>query len=97
VDAIVATFPTRYILDPAVAAEMARVLKPGGPLVVVLGGSLAPHGLRRRVRRSALWCFYGRAEGRGERALELAGFSGRHVEIATAHGAAEVVVFVAAA
>jgi ubiquinone/menaquinone biosynthesis C-methylase UbiE len=97
VDAIVSTFPARYILDPAVAAEMARVLEPDGPVVVVLSGTMAPHGLRRRLRRCALRCFYGRGEDRRHGGLELAGFAGRCIEVTSAHGTAELYVFVATA
>lgn len=34
-DAVVATFPTLYIIDPATLAEVMRVLRPGGRLVVL--------------------------------------------------------------
>lgn len=37
---VVATFPTPYILDPAVHREIGRVLAPDGRLVVVNGGRL---------------------------------------------------------
>jgi ubiquinone/menaquinone biosynthesis C-methylase UbiE len=40
-DSIVATFPTAYILDPMTLDEIARVLRPDGRLVVVLGARLA--------------------------------------------------------
>lgn len=44
-DGILATFPTRYIIDPRTLAEVHRALRPGGALVVVpearLGGQRA--------------------------------------------------------
>jgi ubiquinone/menaquinone biosynthesis C-methylase UbiE len=45
-DSLVATFPDYFILDPAAQEEMARVLVPGGRLVVVEGGY---------IRRDDLW------------------------------------------
>ncbi|HLZ24691.1 MAG TPA: class I SAM-dependent methyltransferase [Ktedonobacterales bacterium] len=41
-DTVVSTFPTEYIYDRATLAEIARVLRPGGRLVVVLGAALLP-------------------------------------------------------
>lgn len=40
-DSVVATFPTLYIVDPATLAEVARVLRPGGRLVIVAGAQLS--------------------------------------------------------
>lgn len=41
-DTVVSTFPTEYIADPRAVAEIARVLRPGGRLIVVEGASLLP-------------------------------------------------------
>jgi ubiquinone/menaquinone biosynthesis C-methylase UbiE len=39
-DSLVATFPDYFILDPAAQEEMARVLVPGGRLIIVDGGHI---------------------------------------------------------
>jgi SAM-dependent methyltransferase len=44
-DSVVSTFPTDYIADPRALEEIARVLRPGGRFVVVLGASLLPTSL----------------------------------------------------
>lgn len=41
-DSVVSTFPTEYIADPAAWREFARVLRPGGRVIVVLGAALLP-------------------------------------------------------
>lgn len=41
-DTVVSTFPTEYIFDPQTAHEIARVLRPSGRLVVVVGAGLEP-------------------------------------------------------
>jgi SAM-dependent methyltransferase len=41
-DTVVSTFPTEYIYESAALHEIARVLRPGGRLIVVLGAGLLP-------------------------------------------------------
>jgi SAM-dependent methyltransferase len=43
-DTVVSTFPSEYIYDPATIAEVARVLRPGGRLIVIEGANLLPVG-----------------------------------------------------
>ncbi|HEY1348400.1 MAG TPA: class I SAM-dependent methyltransferase [Ktedonobacteraceae bacterium] len=43
-DCVVSTFPTEYIYDPATIAEVERVLRPGGRLIVVESAHLLPVG-----------------------------------------------------
>lgn len=43
-DTVVSTFPSDYIYDADVIAEVERVLRPGGRLIVVEGASLLPVG-----------------------------------------------------
>ena len=64
-DDVVSTFPTDYIADPRALAEISRVLRPGGRLIVVLGAALLP-------ANAVLWPFvvvqrlvYGRQPRRG--------------------------------
>ena len=91
-DAVVATFPTRYILDRQTAAEVRRVLKPDGRVVVVLSGSLTPHGMARRIRRQALSLFYGRREPNHREPFGLQGFVGTIRQVVTIHGEADIYV-----
>jgi SAM-dependent methyltransferase len=43
-DTVVSTFPSEYIYDPDTIAEVERVLRPGGRLIVVEGANLLPIG-----------------------------------------------------
>ncbi len=44
-DTVVSTFPSEYIYDPDTIAEVERVLRPGGRLIVIEGANLLPVGL----------------------------------------------------
>ena len=48
-DTVVSTFPSEYIYDPDTIAEVARVLRPGGRLIVVEGANLLPIGFLQPI------------------------------------------------
>jgi ubiquinone/menaquinone biosynthesis C-methylase UbiE len=48
-DSVLVTFPAEYILDAATAAEVRRVLAPGGQLVVVDGAQFTRNGAYERL------------------------------------------------
>jgi ubiquinone/menaquinone biosynthesis C-methylase UbiE len=43
-DTVISTFPSEYIYDPDTIAEVERVLRPGGRLIVIEGANLLPVG-----------------------------------------------------
>ncbi len=43
-DTVVSTFPTEYIYDPDTLAEVERVLRPGGRIIIIEGANLLPVG-----------------------------------------------------
>ncbi len=43
-DTVVGTFPSEYIYDPDTIAEVDRVLRPGGRIIVIEGANLLPVG-----------------------------------------------------
>jgi ubiquinone/menaquinone biosynthesis C-methylase UbiE len=50
-DSVVATFPTLYITDPRTLAEIRRVLRPGGRLVVLMAAWITGNSPRERFIR----------------------------------------------
>ncbi len=44
-DTVVSTFPSEYIYDPDTLAEIERVLRPGGRVLVIEGANLLPVGV----------------------------------------------------
>jgi ubiquinone/menaquinone biosynthesis C-methylase UbiE len=47
-DSVISTFPAEFIIERATAAEVTRVLRPGGRFIVVVGASLTGRDLPSR-------------------------------------------------
>ncbi|MDJ0752483.1 MAG: class I SAM-dependent methyltransferase [Ardenticatenaceae bacterium] len=54
-DCVLSQFPTPYILEPATAAAIFRVLKPGGRLIVLPEGHLTGRSI---LHRAIAWLFW---------------------------------------
>jgi len=84
-DAVVATFPSPYILMPETAREIRRVLRPGGRVVVVLTAHVAPIDLRRRLLAWIARLLLGRSHTE-EFVLTIPELSGQMHRLATPGG-----------
>ncbi len=83
-DSIVSTFPTAYIFDPETLVEVARVVRPGGRLVSVMGARLTG---RDPFSRFIEWLYSVTGQRRtlstesGETLFAAAGLAMRHVQV----------------
>ncbi len=66
-DNVVSTFPSEYIYDPATIAEIERVLRPGGRLIVIEGANLLPVGFFQPILLLLQALVYGPATLFGQR------------------------------
>ncbi len=58
-DTVVSTFPSEYIYDPDTLAEVERVLRPGGRVLVIEGANLLPVGVIQPFLVLLQTLFYG--------------------------------------
>jgi SAM-dependent methyltransferase len=68
-DSVVSTFPSEYIYDIDTISEIARVLRPGGRLIVIEGASLLPVGFVQPILVFLQSLVYGPAALSGLRGL----------------------------
>lgn len=66
-DTVVSTFPSEYIYDPDTIAEIERVLRPGGRLIVIEGANLLPVGFLQPFLMLVQMLVYGPAAVFGPR------------------------------
>lgn len=66
-DTVISTFPSEYIYDPDTISEVARVLRPGGRLLVIEGANLLPVGLLQSLLVILQMFVYGPAAVYGPR------------------------------
>lgn len=91
-DAVVCTFPTRFIFEPTTLAECGRVLIPTGAFVVVLNGVLTHKGAVERLIDRA-YAVTGQHTSSYEHVLSRLshhGFSAELVQVPSPRGYAEV-------
>lgn len=69
-DSVVSTFPSEYIYDPATIAEIERILRPGGRLIVIEGANLLPVGFFQPILLLLQTLVYGPATLFGPRAKQ---------------------------
>jgi ubiquinone/menaquinone biosynthesis C-methylase UbiE len=60
-DTVVSTFPSEYIYDPDTIAEVARVLRPSGRVLIIEGSNLLPVGFVQSLLVLLQTFVYGRA------------------------------------
>lgn len=70
--AVISTFPSDYIFDPATLDEVARALAPGGRLIVVPVGALLPTDTPTRLLDSVARLAYGQPRPPGDPAARRA-------------------------
>lgn len=75
-DTVVSTFPAEYIYDPDTIAEVERVLRPAGRLIVVEGANLLPVGLLQPLLLVIQLLVYGPAAVYGPRKRRTLGAQG---------------------
>jgi ubiquinone/menaquinone biosynthesis C-methylase UbiE len=86
-DAVVSTFPSDYIVDPRTIAEVARVLRPGGRLVVVPGAWLLPTSPTNRLLERVARLVYGEPARRAQQVEQaLSGAFPQLRPLLSAHG-----------